>query len=93
MAGEARPLKVFVSYSRADVAFADQLVLALQDKGFEAILDRHDISGAENWRERLGKLILSADAVTFVLRRSRPRLTSAGGRRTRPRRWASASSP
>jgi len=67
MAGEARPLKVFVSYSRADVAFADQLVLALQDKGFEAILDRHDISGAENWRERLGKLILSADAVTFVL--------------------------
>jgi WD40 repeat protein len=67
MAGEASPLKVFVSYSRADVAFADQLVLALQDKGFEAILDRHDISGAENWRERLGKLILSGDAVTFVL--------------------------
>jgi len=67
MAGEARPLKVFVSYSRADVAFADQLVLALEDKGFEAILDRHDISGAENWRERLGKLILSGDAVTFVL--------------------------
>lgn len=67
MAGEAKPLKVFVSYSRADVAFADQLVLALEDKGFEAILDRHDISGAENWRERLGKLILSGDAVTFVL--------------------------
>ena len=67
MAGEAKPLKVFVSYSRTDVAFADQLVLALEDKGFEAILDRHDISGAENWRERLGKLILSGDAVTFVL--------------------------
>jgi WD40 repeat protein len=67
MAEQATSLKVFVSYSRADVAFADQLVLALEDKGFAAILDRHDISGAENWRERLGKLILSADAVAFVL--------------------------
>lgn len=67
MAEQASSLKVFVSYSRADVAFADQLVLALEDKGFSAILDRHDISGAENWRERLGKLILSADAVAFVL--------------------------
>jgi len=67
MADKAASLKVFVSYSRVDVAFADQLVLALEDKGFVAILDRHDISGAENWRERLGKLILSADAVAFVL--------------------------
>lgn len=67
MAEQARSLKVFVSYSRADVAFADQLVLVLEDKGFEPILDRHDISGAENWRDRLGKLILSADAVAFVL--------------------------
>ncbi len=67
MAEQAKSLKVFVSYSRADVGFADQLVLALEDKGFDPILDRHDISGAENWRERLGKLILSADAVAFVL--------------------------
>lgn len=67
MAEQTASLKVFVSYSRADVAFADQLVLVLEDKGFVAILDRHDISGAENWRERLGKLILSADAVAFVL--------------------------
>ena len=36
-------LKVFVSYARADVDFADQLVLALQDKGFEPKIDRHDI--------------------------------------------------
>ncbi len=67
MAEPARSLKVFVSYSRTDVDFADQLVLALEDKGFETILDRHDLSGGENWRERLGKLILSADAVAFVL--------------------------
>ena len=67
MAEAAKSLKVFVSYSRTDVDFADQLVLALEDKGFEAILDRHDMSGGENWRERLGKLILSADAVAFIL--------------------------
>ena len=67
MAEQARSLKVFVSYSRTDVSFSDQLVLALEDKGFDPILDRHDISGAENWRERLGKLILSADAVASVL--------------------------
>jgi WD40 repeat protein len=67
MATEARSLKVFISYSRADNAFADQLVLALKDKGFQPILDRHDMSGGEKWRERLGKLILEADAVAFVL--------------------------
>jgi WD40 repeat protein len=67
MAEAAKSLKVFVSYSRTDVDFADQLVLALEDKGFQAILDLHDISGGEDWRERLGKLILSADAVVFVL--------------------------
>ena len=60
-------LKVFVSYSRADVAFADQLVLALEDKGFDAILDRHDIDAAEEWKTRLGDLILSCDTVVFVL--------------------------
>ena len=59
MADAAKSLKVFVSYSRTDVEFADQLVLALQDRGFEPILDRHDMSGGENWRERLGKLILT----------------------------------
>lgn len=67
MASEARSLKVFISYSRADNAFADQLVLALKDKGFQPMLDRHDMSGGEKWRERLGKLILEADAVVFVL--------------------------
>ncbi len=70
MSGDADQLdrmKVFVSYSRGDVAFADQLVVALEDRGFDAILDRHDIDAAENWRARLGGLILSCDAVAFVL--------------------------
>lgn len=60
-------LKVFVSYSRSDLDFADQLVLALEDKGFVALLDRHDIDVAEKWKERLGALIFSSDTVAFVL--------------------------
>ena len=72
MSAEARDagagrLKVFVSYSRTDVDFADQLVLALTDKGFDPLLDRHDIDAAEKWKERLGALILSCDTVVFVL--------------------------
>lgn len=60
-------LKVFVSYSRADIDFADQLVLALEDKGFDPILDRHDIDAAEKWKDRLGALIFGCDTVVFVL--------------------------
>ncbi|MEL7100839.1 MAG: TIR domain-containing protein, partial [Pseudomonadota bacterium] len=60
-------LKVFVSYSRADVAFADQLVALLTDKGFEPLIDRHDIDPAEKWKTRLGDLIFSCDKVVFVL--------------------------
>ena len=41
-------MKIFVSYSRVDVAFADQLVVALEDRGFDAIPDQHDIDAAEN---------------------------------------------
>ena len=43
-------LKVFVSYSRADLEFALQLVLALQDRGFEPLLDRRSIDAAEEWK-------------------------------------------
>ncbi|MFT3722252.1 MAG: TIR domain-containing protein [Hyphomonadaceae bacterium] len=60
-------LKVFISYSRTDIDFADQLVLALEDKGFQPFLDRHDIDAAENWRERLGALIFASDTIVFVL--------------------------
>lgn len=64
---EAGKLKVFISYSRDDLKFADQLYLALDLTGFEATLDRHGIEGAEDWQKRLGDLILDADTVVFVL--------------------------
>jgi TPR repeat protein len=60
-------LRVFVSYSRDDLDFSDQLDAALNAYGFECIIDRQDISGGEDWKRRLGNLISEADTVVFVL--------------------------
>jgi TPR repeat protein len=60
-------LRVFISYSRDDLDFADQLNAALDAYGFECLIDRHGISGGEDWKRRLGSLISEADTVVFVL--------------------------
>src|SRR5207245_61491 len=65
--GERGKLRVFISYSRDDLDFADQLDIALRLLGFDTSLDRHAISGGEEWRQRLGNLIREADTVVFVL--------------------------
>src|SRR6516164_8982784 len=60
-------LRVFISYSRDDLDFADQLDDALNACGFKCLIDRHGISGGEDWKRRLGNLITEADTVVFVL--------------------------
>ena len=60
-------LRVFISYSRDDLKFADQLDAGLDLCGFECVIDRHGISGGEDWKRRLGNLISEADTVVFVL--------------------------
>src|SRR5262249_28252606 len=35
--------------------------------GFECVIDRHGISGGEEWKRRLGNLIRESDTVVFVL--------------------------
>ena len=61
-------LKVFISYSREDaLAFADQLVDALDAYGFSPIIDRHGIAGGVEWEKRLSELIAQSDTVLFVL--------------------------
>jgi TPR repeat protein len=60
-------LRVFISYSRDDLRFADQLDAALNACGFESFIDRHGISGGEEWKRRLGNLISESDTVVFVL--------------------------
>ena len=68
-------LRVFISYSRDDLDFADQLDAALYD--FECLIDRHGISGGEDWKRRLGNLISEADTVVFVLSPSSARSSRA----------------
>src|SRR5262245_29093340 len=60
-------LGVFISYSRDDLDFTDQLDAALGLTGFATTIDRHGISGGEDWKRRLGNLIRDADTVVFVL--------------------------
>jgi TPR repeat protein len=66
-AGEGSKLKVFVSYSREDADFANELVPGLELCGFDAYLDKEDIAPGEPWESRLGRLIRDADTVVFVL--------------------------
>jgi len=60
-------LKVFVSYSRRDSDFAQELLNGLQFAGFAPYLDKHDIAAGENWEMRLGRLIEAADAVVYII--------------------------
>jgi len=64
---EAQRLKVFVSYSREDAPFADELVDGLDLLGFATTIDRHSILEGEDWKKRLGALIADADTVVFIL--------------------------
>lgn len=60
-------LGVFISYSRDDVEIADTLDVLLENTGFAPTLDRQGISGAEDWKERLGGMIRDTDTVVFLL--------------------------
>jgi WD40 repeat protein len=64
---EDRKLNVFISYSRDDLDFADQLDAGLGISGFDTTVDRHGISAGEDWKSRLGALIRDADTIVFVL--------------------------
>ncbi len=59
--------KVFVLYSRKDLAFAQTLVGALAARGFDAFLDKTDIAPGEPWKERLARLIATADTIVFAV--------------------------
>jgi WD40 repeat protein len=63
---ETRKLNVFLSYSRDDLAFADQLVAALRAAGFDPTIDR-TMPGGEEWEKRLAAFIRDADSVVFLL--------------------------
>ncbi|MDJ0739579.1 MAG: TIR domain-containing protein [Gammaproteobacteria bacterium] len=60
--------KVFISYSRVDLAFTNELADALEASGdFDILIDRVGIGHGEAWRERLRRLIVECDTLVFVL--------------------------
>ena len=59
--------RVFISYSRKDMAFADRLEAALKARGFAVLIDRQEIYAFEDWWKRIETLIGGADTVIFVL--------------------------
>jgi hypothetical protein len=65
--GQGDRLNVFISYSRDDLAFADQLRAALLAYDFAVTIDRESITSGEDWKQRLGVLIRDADTIVFVL--------------------------
>jgi hypothetical protein len=75
---DVRKFRVFISYSRDDLDFADQLVTALELVGFDPTIDRHGIGGGEAWQSRLGALILESDTVVFVVSPSSARSEICG---------------
>jgi hypothetical protein len=66
-AGQDGKLNVFISYSRDDLAFADQLRAALLAYDFAVTIDRESITSGDDWKKRLGLLIRDADTIVFVL--------------------------
>src|SRR3954462_11753450 len=65
--GQGSKAKVFLSYSRKDIAFVDQLDAALKARGLEPLIDRTDVYAFEEWWQRIEALIARADTVVFVL--------------------------
>src|SRR5271170_4231924 len=59
--------RIFISYSRKDMAFADRLEAALKARGFEPLIDRTEIYAFEDWWKRLQALITRADTIVFAL--------------------------
>src|SRR5580704_13668172 len=59
--------KVFISYSRKDMAFAVRLEAALKARGCEPLIDRAEIYAFEDWWKRIEGLIGKADTIVFTL--------------------------
>jgi WD40 repeat protein len=73
----AEKAKVFISYSRKDLAFADRLDTALRARGFEPLIDRSEIYAFEDWWKRIQALIAQADTIIFVLSPDGKRIVTA----------------
>lgn len=62
-------LRVFVSYSRHDMAAADALVVALEQHGIDVRIDRRDLPYGQKWQAELAEFIREADTVVWLVSR------------------------
>jgi hypothetical protein len=66
-AGAGEKLKVFISYSRKDIAFAQRIVAALEARAIAPKIDTRDLPKLEDWRRELLGFIRASDAVVFIV--------------------------
>jgi hypothetical protein len=80
---EPSRLRVFISYSRKDEDFAQELLAGLELVGFEPYLDKHDIAAGEDWDPSFELLTLRVgeSAPPFAVRKHLARLDPKLGRR------------
>jgi len=57
----------FISYSKRDRNFAQQLYNALESNGFDAWIDHIDLPGGSRWRAQITKAIRECRAVILVI--------------------------
>jgi TPR repeat protein len=58
---------IFVSYSRTDETFTNELKLGLEDKGHMVQIDNTAIRHGVEWKASIRKLIVDCDTIVFVL--------------------------
>lgn len=66
-AAPAEKLKVFISYSRKDLAFALRLVEALEARSLDVLIDTRDLPLAVEFQKELLGFIRQADTVVYVV--------------------------
>ncbi|MBI2910021.1 MAG: SUMF1/EgtB/PvdO family nonheme iron enzyme [Chloroflexi bacterium] len=60
-------IRVFISYSRQDSAFAERLEAALQERGIATWRDATSIHGGDNWYKSIARGLADSDAVLCVV--------------------------
>jgi WD40 repeat protein len=65
--GSSSKLNVFISYSRHDLASADAIVIALEQQGFEVMIDKRDLPYGEEWQKELADFIRNSDTVVWLV--------------------------
>ncbi len=59
--------RMFLSYSRRDAVFVDELVISIESYGFDVVIDRADLFPGEPWEPRLHRMITEADTTVCVV--------------------------